>query len=77
MTGSLGAGGANDGTTALDAYYVEPNGTVVELYTDMEHIYDDAREPIVWSEEDSYWVNQWDGLRQPSVGSFGTPPISR
>ena len=61
----------------IAAYYVEPNGTVVELYTDMEHIYDDSREPIVWSDDDSYWINQWDGLTQPSVRSFGTVPFQR
>jgi len=61
----------------IAAYYVEPNGTVVELYTDMEHIYDDSREPIVWSDDDAYWINQWDGLTQPSVRSFGTVPFQR
>jgi len=61
----------------IAAYFVEPNGTVIELYTDMEQIFDDDREPIVWDADDLYWVNQWDGLRQPAIGNYGTAPVAR
>lgn len=43
----------------MAAYYVEPNGAVVELYTDMEMIYDDDRPPIVWARDDLSWATRW------------------
>lgn len=43
----------------LAAYYVEPTGAVVELYTDMEHIYDAERPPIVWPADDRAWATKW------------------
>jgi catechol 2,3-dioxygenase len=43
----------------IAAYYVEPAGGVVELYTDMEMIYDDERPPIVWPRDDRAWATRW------------------
>lgn len=43
----------------LAAYYVEPAGGVVELYTDMEMVYDDDRPPIVWPRDDRAWATRW------------------
>lgn len=43
----------------MAAYYVEPSGAVVELYTDMEHIWDDDRPPIVWPQDDRQWATKW------------------
>ncbi|WP_460774660.1 VOC family protein [Microbacterium sp. GXF7504] len=43
----------------IAAYYVEPTGAVVELYTDLEHIYDDERPPIVWPADDRAWATKW------------------
>lgn len=43
----------------MAAYYVEPSGAVVELYTDIEHIYDDERPPIVWPADDLKWATRW------------------
>lgn len=43
----------------MAAYYVEPSGAVVELYTDMEMIYDDDRPPIVWPRDDRKWATKW------------------
>lgn len=43
----------------LAAYYVEPTGAVVELYTDMEHIYDDDRAPTLWDREGGDWATLW------------------
>lgn len=45
----------------IAAYHVAPNGAVIELYTDMERIYDKEREEVVWDADDAYWFNQWDG----------------
>lgn len=43
----------------LAAYYVEPAGAVVELYADMEMIYDDERPPVYWSQDDRRWATRW------------------
>jgi len=32
---------------------------VVELYADLEHIYDDERPPIVWPADDLKWATKW------------------
>jgi catechol-2,3-dioxygenase len=43
----------------IAAYYVEPTGSVVELYTDMRHIYDDDA-PISYMDADGLdWATQW------------------
>ncbi|MDQ0380310.1 VOC family protein [Amycolatopsis thermophila] len=42
----------------LAAYYLEHSGNVVELYTDMEHIYDDDRPPAEWPDGKVWW-NEW------------------
>ncbi|MCW2747090.1 MAG: hypothetical protein JWP10_232, partial [Nocardioidaceae bacterium] len=63
----------------IAAYYVEPSGVVVELYTDLEQIYDDLRPPIVWSEDDRTWFNRWGVYRGEDFRSHGLfpAPISR
>lgn len=43
----------------MAAYYVEPTGAVVELYADLEHIYDDERPPVVWPQDDRAWATRW------------------
>lgn len=43
----------------MAAYYVEPTGAVVELYTDMEWILDDDRPPIIWPQDDRAWATKW------------------
>jgi len=43
----------------LAAYYVEPTGAVVELYTDMEHIYDDDRPAVQWERSGGDWATLW------------------
>ena len=43
----------------MAAYYVEPTGAVVELYADLEHIYDDERPPIVWPRDNLAWATKW------------------
>lgn len=49
----------------IAAYYVEPTGAVVELYTDMEWILDDDRPPIIWPQDDRAWATKW------SIYDFG------
>lgn len=61
----------------IAGYYVDPSGGVVELYTDLEQIYDREREAKVWSEEDLYWVNQWDGFVPWPLLELGLAPIER
>jgi catechol 2,3-dioxygenase len=60
----------------IAAYYVEHSGAVVELYTDLEQIYDDNREPIVWGAEDNWW-NMWSDYRPLDFRNFGIPPVVR
>lgn len=61
----------------IAAYYVEPTGAVIELYTDLESIYDPEREARVWREDDLYWINQWDGQVPPGILDHGIPPVAR
>jgi len=59
----------------IAAYFVEPTGAIIELYTDLEQIFDKERPELVWDENDSYWINQWDGLRPPNIREFGVHPV--
>ena len=58
----------------IAAYYVEPNGVVVELYTDLEQIYDDLRPPIRWEAEDTRWFNRWGTYNGKDFRSHGIFP---
>ncbi|UNK47104.1 VOC family protein [Arthrobacter sulfonylureivorans] len=57
------------------AYYVETSGAVVELYTDLEQIYDENRPPVKWSGEENWW-NMWSSYRPESFRDFGIPPVT-
>ena len=61
----------------IACYYVEPSGAVIELYTDLESIYDPERPERIWNEDDLYWINQWDGQVPAGILDHGIPPISR
>jgi catechol-2,3-dioxygenase len=61
----------------IAAYYVEPSGAVIELYTDLESIYDPDRAERVWREDDLYWINQWDGQVPAGILDHGIPPVAR
>ncbi|MGC0239635.1 VOC family protein [Arthrobacter sp. SD76] len=61
----------------IAAYYVEPTGAVIELYTDLEMIFDPEREARLWAEDDLYWINQWDGQVPPGILDHGIPPLQR
>ena len=60
----------------IAAYYVENSGAVVELYTDLEQIYDDARPPVVWGEDEN-WYNMWGQYRPLDFRNFGLAPVDR
>ena len=61
----------------IAGYYLDPSGGVVELYADLEQIFDKEREAVVWSEEDLYWVNQWDGHVPWPLLEVGLRPTER
>ncbi len=58
----------------IAAYYVEVTGAVVELYTDLEQIYDDSRPPVCWDAE-SNWFNLWSPRRPLDFRDFGIPAL--
>ena len=60
----------------IAAYYVEPNGTVVELYTDLEQIHEIDRPPIEWSQDDRTWFNRWGVYNGEDFRSHGVFPVS-
>jgi catechol-2,3-dioxygenase len=61
----------------IAGYYLDPSGGVVELYADLEQIVDKERKAVVWSEEDLYWVNQWDGHVPWPLLEVGLPSTQR
>lgn len=61
----------------IAVYYVEPTGAVIELYTDLELIFDPERQIRHWREDDLYWINQWDGQVPDGILDHGVPPTAR
>nr|WP_322843340.1 VOC family protein [Herbiconiux sp. KACC 21604] len=57
----------------IAAYYVEHTGNVVELYTDIEHIYNDLRAPVYWQESD-VWFNDWSDYVPEGFRRLGVRP---
>lgn len=57
-------------------YYKEHSGNVVELYTDIEQIYDDSRPPVVW-EDGEVWWNQWNSQLPEGFRQHGLAPVRR
>lgn len=58
----------------IAAYYVETSGAVVELYTDLEQIYNDDREPIRWGQDENWW-NMWSNTRPATFRDHGIKPL--
>jgi catechol 2,3-dioxygenase-like lactoylglutathione lyase family enzyme len=59
----------------IAAYFVEPAGSVVEYYTDMEHIYDEGTfRPRTWDSADSRWYSRWSAGRPQGFRDFGLTP---
>jgi len=61
----------------IAAYFVEPAGSVIELYTDLEQIYDESRPPVVWSADDGRWFNRWGVYNGQDFRSHGIFPAVR
>lgn len=61
----------------IAGYYSDPSGGVVELYTDLEQIFDRDRQAVRWAEDDLYWVNQWDGHVPWPLMEAGLPVLGR
>jgi catechol 2,3-dioxygenase-like lactoylglutathione lyase family enzyme len=57
----------------IAAYYIEHTGSVVELYTDIEHIYNDLRLPVYWDKED-IWFNNWSDYLPNGFRQIGLAP---
>ena len=59
----------------IAAYFLEPAGSVVEYYTDMEHIYDDATfTPRTWDADDPWWWSRWAEQRPDGFRDHGLAP---
>jgi catechol 2,3-dioxygenase-like lactoylglutathione lyase family enzyme/predicted enzyme related to lactoylglutathione lyase len=58
----------------IAAYFVEPTGAVIELYTDLEQIYDADRPPITWDGDDGRWFNRWGTYNGQDFRSHGLLP---
>jgi catechol 2,3-dioxygenase len=61
----------------IAAYFVEPAGAVIELYTDLEQIYDDERPPTTWNADNGRWFNRWGVYNGQDFRSHGTFPAKR
>ena len=61
----------------IAAYYQEPSGSVIELYTDLERIYDKERAEFLWDPEDMFWLNQWDGNMPSLMTTAGCALLGR
>ena len=61
----------------IAAYFKEPSGAIVELYTDLEQIYDDSRPPIEWDADDHGWFTRWVDWRPEDFRSHGVFPAER
>jgi catechol-2,3-dioxygenase len=60
----------------IAAYFADPAGIVVEYYTDMERIYDDADFVLrEWDTDREDWVSLWQGGRPDGFRNFGIPPL--
>jgi catechol-2,3-dioxygenase len=74
LWGPLRHGAGNN----IAAYFTEPAGTVVEYYTDMEHIYNEASfAPRTWKAIDERWYALWTPGRPDDFRAHGLPPASR
>jgi catechol 2,3-dioxygenase len=58
----------------IAAYYVEPSGAVVEVYTDLQQIYDENFEPRYWDADDTSWFSRWSLYDVAEFRSHGVFP---
>jgi catechol 2,3-dioxygenase len=74
LWGPLRHGAGNN----IAAYFAEPSGAVVEVYTDMEAILDEgAFNERTWTNEDPRWWSRWAKIRGPGFHEYGLPPAKR
>ena len=55
----------------IAVYHLDAAGAMVEHYSDMQVIFDDAWEPRSWSVEDPRTPNRWGAVPQASLNAFG------
>jgi catechol 2,3-dioxygenase len=61
----------------IAAYFVDPTGTVVEYYADMERIYDEEHVAGQWTMEDPRSYSMWAPIPPPGdFMSLGVPPAA-
>jgi catechol-2,3-dioxygenase len=59
----------------IAAYFVEPAGSVVEYYADMEHILDEGSfAPRTWDGNDPGWYSRWSPGRPEGFRAHGLAP---
>jgi catechol-2,3-dioxygenase len=59
-------------------YFLEPAGSVVEYYADMQHIYDEASfVPGQWEADDPWWWSLWAEWRPEGFRDHGLYPHPR
>jgi catechol 2,3-dioxygenase len=62
----------------IAAYFPQACGIVVEMYTDMERIYDESSfETRSWSTDDHRWFSLWGTFRPGMFRDYGLPPAAR
>jgi catechol 2,3-dioxygenase len=73
--GSLLWGPARHGAgNNIAVYYVEPSGTVVEYYCDMQRIYDDeSYVPVEWDLTGHKWFSRWAPIMPEGFLDLGVP----
>ena len=58
----------------IATYFAEPGGNVIELYTDLEQIYDDNRPPKLWTTDDGRWYSRWGVYLPAEFRDYGLFP---
>jgi len=62
----------------IAAYFPQTSGIVVEMYADMERIYDEAAfEPRTWTTDDHRWFSLWGDYRPGMFRDYGLLPAAR
>jgi catechol 2,3-dioxygenase-like lactoylglutathione lyase family enzyme len=57
-------------------YFRDPSGAVIEVYTDLEQIYDDERRPVDWDPRTHDWLSKWVDWRPDDFRSHGLVPVA-
>lgn len=58
-------------------YFIDPAGSVVELYTDMDRIESSEQETVRWDPEDPHWYSLWTDFRPAGLRELGLPIAER